>query len=90
MRFTFKFQMPTIPEILQLPDLRLRKPYTILPRPNAIDQWLLANHIDFMNDIFNNPYWYMGDIPSDQVLCTLQLSAIKVKYHSEPSLKSAQ
>ena len=66
-------------QILRLPDLRPRRPYMILPRPNAIDQWLLANHIDIVNNVFNHPCWHLGDIPSDQVLCTLQLSATRVR-----------
>ena len=51
--------------ILCLPDLRLRNPYTILPQPNAIDQWLSGNNI--------NSHSNMGDIPSDHVLCMVQL-----------------
>ena len=78
--------MPALPKtILRLPDLHLRSPYTILPSPNAIDQWLLANHVDTVNNEFNHPYWYMGDIPSDHVLCTLQLSVIKVRYNFKHS-----
>ena len=65
--------------ILRLPDVRVQTPYTILPRPNAIDQWLLANHIDNTNNEFNRPY--MGDIPSDHVSCTLQLQVVKVRFN---------
>ena len=65
-------------QILRLPDLPLRPhPYTILPLPNAIDQWLLANNVDTVNNVFNHSL-NVGDIPSDHVLCTLQLSAVKV------------
>lgn len=70
-------------QILRLPDLRLRTPYHILPRPNAIDQWFLANRIDISNKVFNQSHSYMGDVPSDQMSCTLQLSAIIVNYYLE-------
>jgi len=70
-----------VPPTLRLPDLRLRKPYTILPRPNAIDQWLLANDVDTANNICNCSSTRMGDVPSDQVSCTLQLSTKMVKYY---------
>ena len=58
--------------ILTLPDLRLRTPYTMLPQPNAIDQWLSKTHI--------NSYTNMGDLPSDHVLCTVQLVTFMVRY----------
>jgi len=74
---------PPVPQILRLPDLRLRKPYTILPEPNSIDSWLVANDVDTQNDAFNHPVCLAGDLASDQVLCTLQLSAIVVRnFHS--------
>jgi hypothetical protein len=68
-----------MPPILRLPDVRVQTPYTKLPRPNAIDQWLLANDFDPSNDVCNHSYAQMGDVPSDQVSCTLQLSAKIVK-----------
>lgn len=79
--------MPAIPEpqILRLPEVQLRTPYIILPPPNAIDQWLLANHIDVLNNVFEHSHSHMGDVPSDQVSCTLQLSAAIVNYYLEAS-----
>jgi hypothetical protein len=64
-------------QILELPDAPTPiSPikFATLPSPNAIDQWLLANHIDTVTNVFNQPYSHMGDIPSDQMLCTLQLN----------------
>ena len=58
----------------------------ILPRPNAIDQWLLANHIDVSNGVSEHSHSHMGDVPSDQVSCTLQLTAAIVNYYFEASL----
>src|ERR1700683_1579934 len=58
--------------VLCLPDLRLRTPYTVLPKPNAIDQWLSSTNI--------NSYVNLGDLPSDQVLCTIQLVTSTVCY----------
>jgi hypothetical protein len=84
------FEMPVMSlfrkdQILKLPDLSLwaQLPYTLLPLPNVIDQWLLTNHIDtaHSNNIPNRLYSCMGDLLSDQVLCTLQLSAVEVGYY---------
>jgi hypothetical protein len=58
--------------ILCLPDLCLRTPYTVLPRPNVIDQWLRKSNM--------NSYGNKGDIPSDQVLCTVQLVTSTVRH----------
>ena len=74
------FCMPSSWNILQLPDLRLRKPYTVLPQPNAIDNWLTSNHVTSNENVFNPGYQYMGDILSDQVQCTLQLNASVVSH----------
>src|ERR1700743_331769 len=53
-------------QILTLPDLPLwaQLPYTLLPLPNVIDQWLLTNNIDtaHSNNIPNRPYSRMGDL----------------------------
>ena len=62
--------------ILCLPDLHFCKPYTMLPQPNAIDQWLSRNNI--------NSYGSMGDIWSDHVSCMVQLVITPVR--SLPSL----
>lgn len=70
-------------QTLRLPDIRLRTPYMILPRPNAIDQWLLANHIDTLNNVLDHSRSHMEDVPSDQVSCTLQLTAVLVNYYFE-------
>lgn len=67
-------------KILRLPDLRLRKPYTVLPHPNAIDQWLSGNNI--------NSYGSMGDIQSDHVSCMVQLVITPVR--SLPGLRTNQ
>jgi hypothetical protein len=72
--------MPTSWKILDLPDLRLRTPYTVLPRPNAIDKWLSGNYVTSPGNVFALGYRYMGDLLSDQVLCTLQLSTTVVRY----------
>jgi hypothetical protein len=58
--------------VLRLPDLRLRNPYTLLPQPNAIDEWLGGNNID--------SFASMGDIPSDHVLCTVQIVTTPVGF----------
>ena len=75
MYYDTHFCMPSSWNILQLPDLRLRKPYTVLPQPNAIDNWLTRNHVTSNGNVFNPGHQYMGDILSDQVQCTLQLNA---------------
>jgi hypothetical protein len=75
MYYDTHFCMPTSWNILQLPDLRLRKPYTVLPQPNAIDNWLTSNYVTSNGNVFNPGHQYMGDILSDQVQCTLQLNA---------------
>src|ERR1700691_591790 len=56
------FNMPTAWKTLHLPDLRLRKPYTVLPRPNAIDKWLSSNYITSPGNVFILGYRYMGDL----------------------------
>jgi hypothetical protein len=55
----------------------------ILPRPNAIDKWLLENHVDTVSNVFDDFYHasLIGDVPSDHVSCTLQLSTILVIYY---------
>ena len=66
--------MSAIPiSILILPDMRIQTPYYKLPLPNAIDQWLLTNNVDTVNNVFPPPNHHMGDLPSDYVLCTLQI-----------------
>ena len=74
-----------MPAILRLPDIRIHKPYIILPRPNVIDKWLLENHVDTVNNVFADSYRasLIGDVPSDHVSCTLQLSTILVIYYLE-------
>lgn len=61
--------------ILRLPDLRLRSPYTILPLPNAVDTWLRDSGVD----MWKKPV-HLGDLPSDQVVCTVQLSTSEVSF----------
>jgi hypothetical protein len=74
-----------MPAILRLPDVRPLRPYIILPRPNVIDKWLFENHIDTVLNVFADSYHasLTGDVPSDHVSCTLQLSTILVIYYLE-------
>jgi hypothetical protein len=63
---------PLLISVLRLPDLRLRTSYTVLPLPNAIDTWLSASSITICEDCFGSTV-HLGDLPSDQVICTVQL-----------------
>ena len=64
--------------ILRLPDLRLRSSYTVLPFPNAIDTWLGSNPVKICKNYLGPVFVHLGDLPSDQVVCTVQLHAAKV------------
>jgi len=52
--------------------------YTVLPRPNIIDQWIRHNRADAWSNGLVHGYLFLSDTPQDQVLCTLQLSKILV------------
>jgi hypothetical protein len=61
--------------ILRLPDLRLRLPYTVLPLPNAVDTWLRDSGVDMWKKAV-----HLGDLLSDQVICTVQLYTSEVSF----------
>ena len=61
--------------ILHLPDLRLRSSYTVLPLPNAVDTWLSNSPVKICGDCLGPTFVQLGDLPSDQVVCTVQLHA---------------
>lgn len=65
-----------------LPHLRPAKHLVVLPLPEALDDWLNGNYFTLFKDVVSPTYFQMGDVPSDQVLCTAQLSATKVSSDS--------
>jgi hypothetical protein len=63
---------------LQLPKLHFGRTCTVLPIPNVIDNWLDKNRSDALTNTLLPGYLFLTDTPNDQVLCTLQLSTVKV------------
>jgi hypothetical protein len=57
------------------------RPYTVLPRPNIIDQWIRHNRGDAWSNSLVPGHLFLSDTPQDQVLCTLQLSVTLVRIH---------
>lgn len=45
-----------------------------LPLPSGFDLWLTENYFSVYKDSIKPSCFQWGDIPSDQVLCTVQLS----------------
>lgn len=54
----------------------------VLPLPEAVDEWLDGDYFTLFKDNVHPAYFQMGDVPSDQVLCTVQLSTTKVLFLS--------
>lgn len=66
--------MPVSIRALQLPDhCPTISSFTVLPTPNPIDIWLTRNYVTHCRDYFAPEYLHIGDIPRDQVLCTVQV-----------------
>lgn len=63
---------------LALPQPRISRPYTVLPLPNPVDSWIRQNEDDAYTNILVPGYLLLSDTPSDQVLCTVQISEVKV------------
>ena len=59
---------------LQLPLPRLKHPFTVLPRLNAIDIWLDRNCDDAYQGVLILGYLHISDVPREQVLCTVRLT----------------
>ena len=49
-----------------------------LPLPGAFDQWLSKNYFTPLKDHLPNTRFQWGDIASNEVLCTVQMSIITV------------
>jgi hypothetical protein len=64
---------------LYLPQPCTNQPYTVLPRPNAVDNWIYQNKEDAHTNVLVPGYLHLSDTPSDQVLCTVQISEVKVR-----------
>ena len=58
--------------VLRLPDLRLRSSYTLLPFPNAVDTWISGSPAKICADCLGPTIGYLGDVPSNQVVTTVQ------------------
>jgi hypothetical protein len=71
---------PFSTQILRLPDLRLRSSYTVLPLPNAVDTWLSSSPIETCETCYGPTNIYLGDLPSNQVVCTVQLHAAEESF----------
>ena len=66
---------------LHLPRVLSVHPFTKLPQPNAIDDWLDTNYTD------NIPgYMHLGDLLSSELMCILQLQTqtVRVLLNSQP------
>ena len=74
---------------LQLPQIIRNTclPYTVLPRPNVIDKWILSNQGDAWTNNLLHGYLFLSDTPNDQVLCTLQLSVTLVCFHFSSNVR---
>jgi hypothetical protein len=65
---------------LNLPRVLSVAPFTKLPRPNAIDDWLAVNYTDSIHDCFEPGYMHLGDLLHDEMMCILQLHARMVRF----------
>ncbi|KIM78282.1 hypothetical protein PILCRDRAFT_11275 [Piloderma croceum F 1598] len=70
---------------LDLPQPSINKPYMVLPCPNAVDNWIYQNKDDAHTNVFVPGYLHLSDTPSDQVLCTVQISEVKMHPSDPPS-----
>jgi hypothetical protein len=52
----------------------------VLPRPNAIDTWLSSSPVKFSMTRRGPTNVHLGDLPSDQVECTVQLHAAEESF----------
>lgn len=68
---TLDTMIPPILPILVIPDTRLTSPYTILPKPNVIDDFLLLSGI---NAGCTEPTSIVGPIRMNDVKCVVQLN----------------
>lgn len=71
---------------LDLPRVLSVGPFTKLPWPNAIDDWLGMNYTDNIHDCYLPGYMHLGDLLSSEVMCILQLQAqtVRVLLRSQP------
>lgn len=60
------------------PHLRPSKHLVVLPLPDGLDDWLNGNYFTLFKDVVSPTYFQMGDVPSDEVLCTVQLNVTNV------------
>jgi hypothetical protein len=67
---------------LQLPLPCLKRPFTVLPRPNAIDIWLDWNCDDAYQGVLILGYLHISDVPREQVLCTVHLATTEVIFYN--------
>ena len=58
---------------LNLPCVLSTAPFTKLPWPNAIDDWLAMNYMDNIHDFYSPGYMHLGDLLHDEMMCILQL-----------------
>ena len=59
-------------------DLRAKRILIKLPLPGAFDQWLSENYFTPLKDHLPDTRFQWGDIASNEVLCTVQMSIITV------------
>jgi len=67
--------------VLRLPNLRLRSSYTLLLFPNAVDTWISSSPVKICADCLGPTIGYLGDVPSNQVVATVQ-------HHAAPRQES--
>jgi hypothetical protein len=68
---------------LLLPTPSSSRPYTVLPCPNVVDTWLRCNKDDAWTNPLVPGYLSLADTASDQVLCTIQLNRVLVRFLSQ-------
>ena len=66
---------------MDIVDLWVKCILVKLPLPGAFNQWLSKNYFTALKDHLPNVQFQWGDIVSNEVLCTVQMSIITVSFY---------
>lgn len=63
-----------------LANLRAKRILVKLPLPGGFDQWLSEDYFTVLKDHLPNSPFQWGDVASNEVLCTVQMSITTVSF----------